>query len=390
MNQPKNRTVYVGTYADAANAGIYVYELDINSGELLVKGSVSQIVNPSFLAKDSAHHRLLAVSEAAPTPGEIVVYDVHPTTYLLTKRSSTSTEGAAPCHVSLIPADAAHPERPQSLAVVANYNGGNVALFSIDTDGRVQLEQSIPHHGHSINRDRQMQPHPHSAIVATGSKYVYVQDLGTDEVVIYKLHRDEKRLELQNRVKLTPGSGPRHLTFHPSRNEAYLIHELDSTITVLLVESEGASLIPLETYTTLPEGYTGTSWAADVHVSPDGRYLYASNRGHDSIAVFRIDDVPSTTTATANTASSALSATPLSSGTPPETGTSTARLTLQGHVSTEGEYPRNFALTPDGKMMLVANQLTDSIVTYWLNTETGMPVPTGHVTHVPHPVCIVF
>lgn len=364
-------TVYVGTYAEADEPGIYVYQLDGNSAALHLLSTTSGILNPSFLELDERHNRLLAVSEAMDAPGHLVLYSADKESGRLTQEAAQSTLGAAPCFVQL--------DETGSVAVVANYFGENIALFSIiDTQddggderthhehnqtsksgvsGRIKLEQSIMHHGRSVNEDRQQGPHPHSTVIGPSGRYVYVQDLGTDEIVIYHLDTAKRRLTLHGAVAMKPGRGPRHLIFHPTSRYAYVTNELDSTVTALDLDARTGLLTEVETVSTLPEKYTGKSLAADVHISPDGAFLYASNRGHDSIAVFRID-APS------------------------------GRLTGQGFVCTQGSYPRNFALTPDGRFMLAANQLGDSIVTYRMNPKTGMPVETGQMTNILRPVCI--
>ncbi|QSO50969.1 lactonase family protein [Alicyclobacillus curvatus] len=385
---PVNDTyiVYVGTYARADEPGIYVYELDMGSGELRLLNTQSGILNPSYLELDEGHNRLLAVSEATDESGQLVLYSIDKDSGGLTEETSASTRGAAPCYVQL--------DETGDFAVVANYFGENIALFSIrdaddaddadDAGAEVEagepqrvhqshshagearakstvlyLEQSISHQGRSVNEERQQGPHPHSTVIHPSGKYVYVQDLGTDEIVIYKLDTTNKQLVLHGTVAAKPGSGPRHLVFHPTSRYAYVTNELDSTVTAFSVDAESGLLMHVETVPTLPQTYMGTSFAADIHISRDGAFLYASNRGHDSIAVFRID---------------------LQSG----------RLIGTGFVSTQGSYPRNFSLTPDGSLMLVANQLGDSIVTYRMNPDTGMPIATGQMTAVPRPVCIRF
>ncbi|QSO47678.1 lactonase family protein [Alicyclobacillus mengziensis] len=371
---PKNTTytIYVGTYAEADEPGIYVYQLDGNSGALHLLSTTSGILNPSFLELDERHNRLLAVSEVIDAPGHLVLYSVDKESGRLSLEAAQSTLGAAPCFVQL--------DETGSVAVVANYFGENIALFSIsdreDKDGderthqghnqasesgvnsgKLKVEQSIMHHGRSVNEDRQQGPHPHSTVIGPSGRYVYVQDLGTDEIVIYQLDTAKRRLTLHGAVAMKPGRGPRHLVFHPTSRYAYVTNELDSTVTAFNLDAQTGLLTEIETVSTLPEKYTGKSFAADVHISSDGAFLYASNRGHDSIAVFRIDE-PS------------------------------GRLTGQGFASTQGSYPRNFALTPDGRFMLAANQLGDSIVTYRMNPETGMPTETGQMRSIFRPVCI--
>ena len=208
-------------------------------------------------------------------------------------------------------------------------------------------------------QDRQQSPHAHSFNIDAGNRFGFVADLGMDKIMVYKLDLEAGKL-LPNDVPWADtkaGAGPRHLDFHPDGRHAYVINELDSTVTAFDFEPEAGTLRAMQTVSTLPEGFAGTSTCADVHVSPSGRFLYGSNRGHDSIAIFAIDE---------------------------DSGT----LAVVGHQATQGQTPRNFAIEPAGNYLLAANQDSDTIVTFKVDKETGLLEPTGQVTQVPMPVCI--
>jgi 6-phosphogluconolactonase len=244
--------------------------------------------------------------------------------------------------------------------LVANYIGGSVCVLPIQENGRLgEATDFVQHHGSSVNPDRQLAPHAHSFNIDAGNQFGFVADLGTDKIVVYKLDLDGGKL-LPNDfpwAEAKAGAGPRHFDFHPDGRHAYVINELDSTVTAFDYQPESGTLNAKQTISTLPESYAGTSHCADVHVSPSGRFLYGSNRGHDSIAIFAIDE-------------------------------NSGELSSVGHQSTQGETPRNFAIEPAGNFLLAANQDSDTIVTFKVDQETGRLDPTGQVTQVPVPVCI--
>ncbi|HVQ38725.1 MAG TPA: lactonase family protein, partial [Pyrinomonadaceae bacterium] len=261
--------------------------------------------------------------------------------------------GGAPCYVTV--------DDTGKFVLVANYVGGNVAVLPIRSDGSLGEATDLKQHqGSSINGDRQGSPHAHCIVLDEANKFAYACDLGTDKIMIY--HLDERQGKLIPNdppwAQAKPGAGPRHLTFHPNGKHAYVINEMHVTITTFAVDRRTGNLREVQTVPTLPREPTAADSGADIHVSPDGRFLYCSNRGHDSISAFEIDRG--------------------------------GQLSLIAHESTRGKTPRNFAIDPTGTFLLVANQRSDSIVTFRIDSKSGRLSATGHVAEVPSPVCLKF
>jgi 6-phosphogluconolactonase len=357
MTQSNDRiTVYVGTYTKGDSEGIYTCQFNPATGELRLVGDPAPITDPSFLAVDSKRRFLYSVSEAGDaasgSTGSVTAFAISDDgrlEYLNTQPSGSD----GPCHVSVDATD--------RQVLVANYGGGSVAILPIRGDGSLgEPTDVVPHRGSGPNPDRQQGPHPHSINVDPTNRFAFVPDLGTDEVVAYRLNLVLGLLtpEAGLTASLAAGAGPRHFDFHPGGGYAYAINELDSTVTAFSYDGSTGTLKELHTVSTLPDGFEGTNYPADVYVSPSGRFLYGSNRGHHSIAIFAIDG---------------------------ESG----MLTPIGHESTRGEWPRNFVIDPTGAFMLVANEHTDDIVTFRIDGETGLLEATGHVEKVPSPVCLL-
>jgi 6-phosphogluconolactonase len=347
--------VYVGSYTEApqGNAeGIYVYRFD--AGELSAVQTVTGVPNPSFLVLDSDQRYLYAVNEL--DEGGVTAFARDRQTGRLTKLNRQLSHGAAPCYVSL--------DSSGRYALVANYNGGTVAVLPIAGDGWLEPATSVIHHqGSSVNPQRQTGPHPHMIAPTPDGRFILATDLGADRVVIYRLDNATGRLAPNEKgsgsVAVDPGSGPRHFAFAPNGTSMYLINELGSTVTVYDYDGERGEIRPRQTVSTLPDGFKGENACAHIVVSPDGKFVYGSNRGHDSIAIWAVDD---------------------------ESG----ELSLVGHEPTQGKDPRNFALDPTGSWLLAANQRSDTIVTFRRDPESGRLTPTGHVTQTPTPVAIGF
>ncbi|GLV53734.1 hypothetical protein KDH_05860 [Dictyobacter sp. S3.2.2.5] len=344
-------TVYVGSYAEKDAQSIYVYRLDSETGKLTLVNSTAGILNPSFLTVNADQTRLYAVSETDNQPGSVVAYALNSQTGELTRLNEQSTNGAAPCHLALA-------DQEQYLTV-ANYLGGNICLYPVLPDGQLgDLAYEVQHHGSSINTERQDAAHPHSTNIDPSGGYVYVPDLGLDKIIIYKLDSMSNQLVIQGDTMVEPGSGPRHFVFHPQQNYAYVINELSSTITAFTYNPDIQTLTTVQTVSTLPAHYTGSAnTCAEIRIDPSGRFLYASNRGDDSIVVFSID-------------------------------ADDGKLIHVERVSTGGQGPRNFALTPDGDLLLVANQYSSNIVSYNIDKQTGKLTVTGENLQLPHPVCL--
>ena len=347
--------VYVGTYTRGATGseGIYQAELDVASGELTVPGVAARADNPAFLALSPTGDFLYAVSEVSDLggapQGATAAFRVR-SDGALALLGKQLTGAAGPCHVALHPSGA--------LAFTANYAGGALTMYRCEANGALSEPLTTLHHeGSSINPERQQEPHPHSVNLSPDGNYLYVPDLGIDRIVIYRIDVGAGTLTAAGSVVMAPGVGPRHFTFHPRGRVAYAINELGSSITALAYDAADGGLTEIHTVSTLPDDFAGTNHCADVHAHPNGRFVYGSNRGHDSIAIFAVGG--------------------------------DGRLDPIGHESTRGRTPRNFTLDPSGSLLLAANQESDNVVTFRVDPDRGTLQPTGHGAAVPSPVCLV-
>jgi 6-phosphogluconolactonase len=350
--------VYVGTYTSGKSKGIYLFHLDLATGKLAPEGLVAECESPSFLAIHPNHRFLYAVNEVSNfggmNSGAVSAFAIEPKSGHLTRLNQQSSRGAGPCHLSV--------DHQGKDVLVANYGSGSVAVLPIQPDGRLGPATAfIQHEGKSANPQRQEGPHAHSINVDATNRFAFAADLGLDKILVYRFDAARGTLTPNDPAAATidPGSGPRHFAFHPNGRFAYVINEMGSTVTALAYDAAKGTLKPLQTLSTLPEGFTGNSSTAEVQVHPSGKFLYGSNRGHDSIAIFKID---------------------------PDTG----RLTPAGHQSTQGKTPRNFGIDPTGQYLLAANQDSDTIVVFRIDPATGALAPTGQVVEAPKPVCVKF
>jgi 6-phosphogluconolactonase len=314
-------------------------------------------VNPSFLTVDHSKRFLYAVNEVGEflekPGGAVSAFAIDPVTRNLRLLNEQATQGADPCYLSV-------DSRKRTL-LVANYTGGNVSVFPLRSDGTLGMVAEVKQHEGSGPKEQQKGPHAHCVIFDRSERYALAADLGIDKVMIYRVDRITGKLTpaKQPFSELKPGAGPRHLSFHPTGKFLYVISELDSTMSAFQYNEREGTLTLIDTVSTLPSDFSGTSYCADVHVSPSGEFLYGSNRGHNSIVVFAID---------------------------PRTG----KLTLVEHVSTEGNWPRNFTIDPSGRFLLVANQRSDNVVVFSIDPSTGRLKPTGVNEPIPSPVCLKF
>lgn len=353
----EDRLVYVGTYTHKGiSEGIYIYRLDMATGALTLVGVAGGVQNPSFLALDPQHQYLYAVNETMTFDGQsgggLSAFAVDPQSGALTYINSQRTHGGAPCYVSV--------DQTGRYVYVANYMGGNAAAFPVRAGGGLDPASSVVQHtGSGVNPRRQEGPHAHSITLDPTNRFAFVADLGIDKVMVYRLDLEGGTLppHIPSSVEVEAGAGPRHMAFHPNGRYAYLIAEMGNTIIAYAYDAVQGTLDALQTVPALPENFAGQSTCADIHVAPSGKFLYGSNRGHDSIVIYAIDA---------------------------ETGL----LTYVGHAPTLGKTPRNFAIDPTGAYLFAAHQDSDSIVTFRIDPESGKLAPTSQVTEVPMPVCV--
>jgi len=350
--------VYIGTNTGAKSHGIYVYKLTAATGKLTPMGLAAESDNPGFLAIGPTHRYLYAVNEIGDYQGKktgsVSAFSINHITGKLTLLNIVDSGGAGPTHLVV--------DKTGKYVLVANYGAGSVALFPILANGHLGKARAIlPHTGHSINPQRQEGPHAHSIYVSPDNRFVVSADLGTDQVYVYRFDASTGTLEPNQPPYATvaPGSGPRHSAFDPHGPFGYVIQEMASTITAFAYDAARGQLNPVQTVSTLPADYKGSSTCAEVEISPSGKFLYGSNRGHDSIAVFAIDPVKGT-------------------------------LTPIEYDSTQGKTPRSFALDPTGHYLIAADQDSDSLVVFQIDPTTGRLTATGQKQDSPSPTCVLF
>lgn len=364
LSSAEELTLYIGTYTSGTpgpagkSEGIYIYRMNPKTAELSPFKAVAGVADPSFLAIDPQRSRLYAVNEIDyfenKPSGSVSAFSIDKKTGDLRFLNKRPTAGASPCHLVV--------DKTAHYVLVANYTGGSIAVLPIQDDGSLGTMSSfIQHRGSSVIKDRQQAPHAHCIELDHGNRYALAVDLGLDKILVYKFDQRAGKL-LPNKVPavdVNPGDGPRHLKFHPNGKFIYLINELSNTLMAFSYDQAEGLLKHLQTVATLPAGFSGQSSTAEVVISPSGRFLYGSNRGHDSIVSFAIDQ-------------------------------STGMLSFIEHVPTGGKHPRNFTIDPTGKFLLVANRDSDSIVTFSIEVKSGRLHATGKVTTVPKPVCLLF
>jgi 6-phosphogluconolactonase len=351
--------VFVGTQTGgkSTSKGIYRLELDPATGRLTTAELAAEAEQPTFLTINPNGKFLYTVGEYAKIgdkkAGAISAFALDAKTGNLRFLNRQSSGGGGPCHVSL--------DREAKCVLAANYNTGSVCCLPIKSDGSLgEATAFIQHQGKSVVPGRQDGPHGHSINVDPTNKLAIAADLGLDKLLLYNFDASKGTLQPHEppAVDLAKGAGPRHFAFHPNGKFAYSINELDSTVTPLVYDAGKGSFTALKTVSTLPQPTKGNS-TAEVVVHPSGKFLYGSNRGHNSIAIFAIDE-------------------------------KTGQLTPQGHQAKDIKTPRNFALDPTGTLMLVANQDGDSILVFRVDLKTGQLTPTESRVDVPRPVCVRF
>jgi 6-phosphogluconolactonase len=357
-DQPATYLIYVGTSGGAKSKGIYAGRMDARTGALSPFSLAAESPNPSFVTIHANNRFLYAVNAISnfrgKNSGSVSAFAIDRATGKLTPLNQQSSGGAGPCHLVV--------DHTGKHVLAANYGGGSVCVLPIKEDGSLgEATTFIQHQGSSVNPKRQDGPHAHGIYLDAGNRFAFVPDLGMDKVMIYKFDAAKGLLTANDPAFATikPGSGPRHLAFHPSERFAYVISELSSTLTAFACDTKRGVLKELQTVSTLPEDFKGESTTAEVEVHPSGKFAYGSNRGHDSIAVFTIDQ-------------------------------KTGRLTFVERTATQGKIPRNFGIDPTGKFLVAANQATDNLVVFRVDAKTGQLTPTGSAVESPAPICVKF
>jgi 6-phosphogluconolactonase len=354
--------VYVGTYTAGTSKGIYDYRFDPKTGQLTPVGVAAEVVNPSFLATDPQHRFLYAVTEmgqahgpdAYKTNGSISSFSIDRKTGALTFLNKIDSGGGGPCHLVV--------DKTGKMLFVANYGSGSVASFAIKPDGSIGERTGFDQHtGSSVDPARQKGPHAHAVVLSPDNRFLFVPDLGTDQIKIYRIDAAKGTFTPNDPPFATvkAGYGPRHFTFGRGAKFAYAVCEMGSSVAVFSYDPAKGSLTPVQTISNLPSDFKGVNNSAEIEVDRSGRFLYASNRGNDSITVFAIDPVKGT-------------------------------LTNVQVVPTQGNMPRNFAIDPTGKYLIAANQKSNNMVVFAIDSKDGQLKPAGQTLDIASPVDILF
>lgn len=358
INFPTN--MFIGTYTrdegwvNGTAEGVYQVPISEEDGSLTVQGVAADVINPSFVAVSPDQKNLYAVSELGrsnESTGYVHAFTINED-LSLTFISKYATNAKSPAHVSV--------DATGTFVFAANYQGGVAMVYERKDDGSLEFLQQLDHTGSGPHQN-QNSSHTHMVKVSPDNNYLFIPDLGSDKIWSYKIDHTTKSLSktIQEFASVAAGAGPRHMDFHPTMNISYVMNELNSTVTVFSYDPETGDLTEIQTITTLPSAFNGSNSTADIHVHPNGKFLYGSNRGHNSIVSYSIDE-------------------------------NSGALTSLAHTSVEGEIPRNFAIYPSGELLYVANQNTNNITIFDLNAETGVLAFTGESISVGTPVCIAF
>jgi 6-phosphogluconolactonase len=354
----KSDFVYLGTYTKGLSKGIYVARFDPSTGILTKPELAAETTNPSFVAVHPTHRYLYAVGEISQFNGKkagaVSAFKIDAATGKLTLLNQVASKGTGPCHVFV--------DKSGKYVLVANYGSGSAAAFAIKEDGSLgESTGCVQHEGSGPDQRRQKGPHAHSINLSPDNRFAVVADLGLDKVMIYKFDQAKGDLTPNEPpfAATPPAGGPRHFAFHPNSKFAYVINEMGNTVTAFSFDAACGALKEIQNISSLPAGFVGTNYTAEVQVHPSGKFVYGSNRGHDSIALFSVDQA-------------------------------TGKLTYIETVSVKGKIPRNFGIHPSGNWMIVANQDSDNIVVFKVDAATGKLTPTGQEYEVGRPVCVKF
>jgi len=350
--------IYVGTYTGPESKGVYAFRFDPTTGKSTPVELAAETTNPSFLAIDPSQRYLYAANEVGDYKGEksgsVTAFAINRKTGKLTFLNEVSSRGAGPCHVAL--------DKTGKYVLVANYDGGSVAAFPVLADGKLgDASAVVQHSGHGPNAERQEAPHAHEIQMTPDNRFAIAADLGLDELLVYRFEATKGTLapNVPPFAQVEPGAGPRHFAFHPNGKFVYTLNEMGGSVTSFAYDASAGTLHRLQTISSVPKDFKGHNDSAEIVADHHGKFLYASNRGPDGIAVFAID---------------------------PAKGT----LKLVEHVPTKGKAPRNFAIDPTGKYLFVANQESNNIVVFRIDRKSGRLTDTGKLLNVPSPVSIVF
>ena len=362
MTTASSYFVYVGTYTGPTSKGIYGFRFDPKTGQFTSTGLAAELPNPAWLVTDPQHRFLYAATEMGPEPGadnykkngSISSYSINPKTGALTFLNKVDAGGGGSCHLVV--------DKTGKMLFVANYGSGNVASFAIKADGSIGERTGFDQHtGSSIDPARQTGPHAHEVVLSPDNRFLFVPDLGMDQIKVYRVDAAKGTFTPNDPPFATvkAGLGPRHFTFGRGAKFAYAICEMGSSVVVFAYDPAKGALTPLQTISTLPSDFKGEDNSAEIEVGRSGRFLYASNRGSDSITVFAIDPIKGT-------------------------------LTMVQVVPTQGKIPRNFAIDPTGKYLVAGNQKSDQMVVFDVDQNDGQLKPAGQVVDAPAPVSILF
>ncbi|MCM4162467.1 MULTISPECIES: lactonase family protein [unclassified Arenibacter] len=346
--QKENLKLLVGTFAEGDGQGIYQLDFNPETGELTNSRRVAEENKPGYLYLSKDGNRVY--SSNGTKPGSVSAFQWNKDKTALNRVGNLPSIGDGACYVGVSP--------EEHLLAAANYSSGSIVLYPLDEKGgMIDDPQGIQHNG-SGPHPNQKSAHAHCVQFSQNGKFLYAVDLGIDQVLTYPIDSDNKLGEAKVGLQLDPGDGPRHLVFHPTQNMVFIINELSSTVVSATVDEETGVFTTIDKKSTLPDGYQEPNACADIHISKDGKFLYASNRGHNSIAVYSVSE--------------------------------SGELKLLTIVSVQGDWPRNFTLSPDGNFLLVANQKSDNITVFEVDKQTGLLNYTGNQIHLPQPVCLKF
>lgn len=351
--QAQKYYLFTGTYTTTGSKGIYVYSFDAKTGKTKLVSNTDSVINPSYVTLSGNGHFVYAVNETnGNNPGKVSAFSFNKKSGALTFINTEFSGGDDPCYVSVT--------KDNKWLAVANYTGGSVAVFPLNKDGSIQpYSQLIQHMGNSVNKERQEKAHVHESVFSPDEKYLLTPDLGMDKVMVYKFNPSLKKPLQPNKtafIKITAGDGPRHITFHPNKKFAYVINELSGS--VIAYSYYDGKFTQLQELITHPSNFKDNIGSAEIVVSNDGKFLYASNRGEENtITIFKINSL-------------------------------TGKLALVGYQPVFGKAPRNFIIDPTGNFLLVANQDTDNIVIFKRDKKTGLLKETGEQIRVPKPVSL--